>query len=120
MQQYAPMDMKWNLSLDYSLNYNRPTPEPPELSHSLGLNGSWKPTDKWDLNVRTHYDFRNNTIAGTFIDIQRDLGCWAMSFQWRTPFGRNPSYQLRIYVKSPKLKDLKIEKRNLPQDRITR
>ena len=44
------------------------------------------------------------------ISLKRDLHCWELSLNW-TPGGIGQGVYVRLNVKSPTLKDLKIEKK---------
>ncbi|MBT6836947.1 MAG: hypothetical protein HOA61_12955, partial [Bacteroidetes bacterium] len=66
-------------------------------------------TQKWKLTFRAYYDIANNELTSASFDMHRDLHCWEMSFSW-IPFGYRQSYMFTLKVKSPVLKDLKINK----------
>ncbi len=74
------------------------------------MSGDLRLTDKWRIGVSTGYDFENNDLTYTSVNIYRDLHCWEMTINW-IPFGFRRSYNLTIRVKSPVLQDLKYEQR---------
>ncbi len=105
----------WNLRLSYNLNYTsridqRTYDAQRDYNQTLSMNGNIRLTSKWRIGVSTGYDFKNNDITYTSIDIYRDLHCWEMMINW-VPFGFRRSYNLTIRVKSPVLQDLKYEQR---------
>ena len=112
---YANFNAPWDISLNYNFYYskNKFNPETQEFESSkrqtLSFNGSLSPTDKWDISFRSGYDFEQNKITSTSIDINRDLHCWQMSFNW-VPFGPRKSFHFQISIKSSVFSDLKYEK----------
>lgn len=114
-QRYMDFQMPVNLNLSYALTFNRPTPEPGELQHSLNFNGSVDITRKWRMNFTSNFDIETRSFGYTTLNIARDLHCWEFAFQW-IPFGFQQSYFLTIRVKAQTLRDLKLEKRRLWQD----
>ncbi len=105
----------WNLSFDYNFNYNRRVDQLTKdadrnINQTLSMRGDIRLTPKWRIGASSGYDFENNDITYTSVNIYRDLHCWEMRFNW-VPFGFRKSYNLTIRVKSHVLKDLKYEKR---------
>ena len=95
--------------LDYKYSILKPAFEK-NIIQTFNFNGNFKLTKKWNIGFNSGYDFNNNYLSYTSIDIYRDLHCWEMRFNW-IPFGFHQSYNLTINVKSQVLQDLKLNKR---------
>jgi lipopolysaccharide assembly outer membrane protein LptD (OstA) len=107
--EYVPFSLPWNMSIGYTFAYNKPGHTSTTLQ-SVELSGYLNLTSKWRVNFRTGYDFNNDAVSFTSLDIHRDLHCWEMSFSW-IPIGYRQSYSFKINVKSSVLKDLKLNKK---------
>jgi len=112
---YYDFSMPWNLGVSYSVNYsisyvdNGTTGYRPNVSQTIGLNGSINITPKTGITVTTGFDIMNRKFSTTSITITRDLHCWQMSFVW-IPFGLHRSWSFNIGVKASSLADLKYDK----------
>lgn len=107
---------EWSLSFNYIYTYSKPAFQAIE-TQSLTLSGNLKFTSHWNITFNTGYDFTNEKMTFTTINIYRDLHCWEMTLSF-VPFGPRKSYFLTIQVKAPSLRDLKITKRRDWQDRL--
>jgi hypothetical protein len=106
---YVDFNIPWNVGLDYSYIYSKPTLEK-TVRQTFNVNGNVRLTEKWKIGFRSGYDFDTKKISYSSIDVYRDLHCWEMRFNW-IPFGPRQSYNLSINVKSSVLQDLKLNKR---------
>jgi len=70
---------------------------------------------KWKVQFNSGFDFVNQEVTQTSIDIFRDLGCFDFQFNW-VPFGRFTSYHVQVNIKSAMLSDLKLQRRRAWQD----
>lgn len=111
---YADWEIPWDLRINYSFNYNKPYDQK-NITQTLNISGSVSLTKKWKATVSTGYDFVNNEITYTTIDITRDLHCWEASLNLR-PFGQYKSYMFRINVKAAMLQDLQLKKQRSQYD----
>jgi len=111
---YSYMDIPWNVTFTYGWNYSKEYFDK-KIMQTLNFNGNVNFTKKWSLNFSSSYDFKEKKIAYTTANIQRDLHCWQMSFNF-SPFGRNKFYFFKINVKSGTLQDLKYEKKKTQRD----
>lgn len=119
MYNYVDFDVPWSLNLSYNLSYRKSSPVvDPTVTQTFRLSGDFNFTPKWKIGFTSGYDFRRNDISQTNVSVYRDLHCWEMSFSW-VPFGQLRSYVLTINVKSPTLRDLRLNKRDQWQDRRT-
>jgi lipopolysaccharide export system protein LptA len=106
--EYLDFDIPWTLSVQTSANFF-PATFPNQQSQTVatvGVNGSLGITEKWKVSYSSGYDFINNTVTYSNINIHRDLHCWEMSFSW-VPFGLYQMYSFNINAKASLLKDLK-------------
>ncbi|MCF8335483.1 MAG: hypothetical protein K9H65_02665 [Bacteroidales bacterium] len=108
-QPYDYFQFPWSLNLDYSLNYSqtfnveKQTFEP-KIRQTIGLNGNFSLTPKWDFSFSTNYDIQKDKIGSSQVTINRDLHCFSMSFTW-VPVGYRRSYNFTISVNSSMLRD---------------
>jgi hypothetical protein len=77
---------------------------------TLGLSGQINITPKWKFTFNTGWDFTNNGLAFTSVNIYRDLHCWEMRFSW-VPIGPRQSWNFSINVKASILQDLKLNRK---------
>jgi lipopolysaccharide assembly outer membrane protein LptD (OstA) len=109
--------MPWNLTVSYTFQYisNRDyvayvLSKDQKVIQTLGISGSIELTPNWKISVRSGYDFQNNKLSYTSLNIYRDLHCWEMRFSW-IPLGTWKSWNFGINIKSSMFKDLKLEKK---------
>jgi len=102
---YLTSPIPWSLNFDFSYNVSKPAKRVANQKATVNASVSLNVTPQWSLEGRTGYDFIQNDVATTSININRDLGCWVMSFSW-VPFGRRQSYSFNLQVKSGKLSQL--------------
>ncbi|WP_242922939.1 putative LPS assembly protein LptD [Pontibacter liquoris] len=114
--EYIDFKIPWTLSVDYTINYSkglganaRGQANPNNVTQTLGLNGSLSLSEKWKISYTTGYDFTNQMISFTNVNINRDLHCWEMSIGW-TPFGFQRGYNFTINARSALLRDLRLTK----------
>jgi hypothetical protein len=111
---YEPFDIPWNLSLNYTMQYNKPA-FVESYTQTVELNGYINLTKKWRVGFRSGYDITNRDITFTSLEVHRDLHCWEMNFSC-IPLGTRQSYMFKINVKSSVLKDLKLDKKKAYYD----
>lgn len=104
LDPYANFSIPWSLGLDFSYGIRKTgfrTTRRANLNTSFRLSL----TPKWQITGRSGYDFIERELVRTDISVNRDLGCWVMSFNW-VPFGRAQSYGFSLRVKSGPVQDL--------------
>ncbi len=112
---YYDFNIPWNFGFNYVISYgviytnNGTTGYEPNVTQSVGFNGSVTLTDKWGVTFSSGYDIKNRELTTSSISISRDLHCWQMSMQI-IPFGFYRSWSFNIGVKSSALADLKYDK----------
>ncbi len=99
----------WNLSLGFSYNENKPTPDYIIKSANMNFSLGFNLTTQWKFSVNGGYDFDQKRLTAPTVRISRDLHCWNMNFDWY-PTGFYRGYRLEIRAKAPQLQDLKITK----------
>ncbi len=111
---YVDFDIPWTLSVNYSASYNRFPSR--RLQHTLSFSGDVSLTPKWRVGFNSSYDFENQQLTATQINLFRDLHCWEMRFFWQ-PFGQFQSYTFTINVRAGTLRDLKLDRKRTWYDR---
>lgn len=110
----------WRVDLRYSLRVNNRFVKDPITSLMVDSNvitQTFNPTidlgltDRWNLRIRTGYDFTQREIAYTRLTASRDLHCFEMRMDW-VPFGRREMFLFTFRVKSSLLQDLKFKRDN--------
>ena len=109
--------MPWDLKVRYSLTYSNAQAQNDITSNSVQVSGNIEFSPKWRVGVSSGYDFENSGITYTQLRFERDLDSWRFSFNW-VPFGDRATYYFFIGIKSNLLKDLKYDKRRLPDKRL--
>jgi len=74
-------------------------------------NSSINVTQKWRVSYRARFDLILRDLVSHSFSIHRDLHCWELSLHW-TPSGLGQGINFKLNVKSPTLKDIKIEKKS--------
>jgi hypothetical protein len=109
--------LPWDIRLAYSLTYSNNNRENKITQSSLMVSGKFDISPKWGMGVSTGYDFVQKGVTYTQLNFDRDLLSWRMNFQWN-PFGDRASWYFFIGISSSVLKDIKWDKRNLPDRRL--
>jgi hypothetical protein len=99
--------MQWNLRINYNL-----TLAPGETgrilpTQNLQMSGDVNPTKFWKIGLSTAYDFINQNLGYTSLNIYRDLKCWEAKISW-VPFGVRKSYTLGINLKTSIFREIKV------------
>ena len=100
----------WNTNISVSYSYNAANPTNIIKSFWMNINTTLQATPNWRIQHNARFDLENQSLVSQSFSIYRDLHCWEMSISW-TPGGYGQGIYLRINVKSPTLKDLKLEER---------
>ena len=111
---YIDFNIPWSLNINYNVtytpNYNESSTSSTEIVNTLGFSGDISVTENWKVEFRSGYDFEQQDISYTSINVYRDLHCWQINFSM-IPFGTRTSYTFNIAVKAPVLQDLKLQRR---------
>ncbi len=114
---FVDWNVPWSLDLRYNFQYrtnlkylNFTQEKESKIVQTLSLSGQINITPKWKFTFRTGWDFTNNEVSYTSINIYRDLHCWEMRFNW-VPLGPRKSWNFSINVKASILQDLKLSRK---------
>lgn len=107
-EQYIDFNIPWNLKVNYIFTYSKPLDEE-VLVNSLSFSGSINLTPGWKIRMSSSFDFDQEKLGYTTIDIYRDLHCWQIDLNV-TPFGDRKSFRVNLKVKQGFLQDLKLSK----------
>ncbi len=105
------MGIPWNFSMGLRYTLNKFNPVRPDERFSITPKLDFKLTKNWKIDYRAEFDLISKKIIYNDFTFYRDLHCWELRFDW-SPVGRLKGFFVIIRIKSPNLKDLKIEKRN--------
>lgn len=106
--QYVDFNIPWNLKVNYVFTYNKPLDEV-SVVNSLAFSGSVNLTPGWKIRMSSTFDFDQEKLGYTTIDIYRDLHCWQIDLSV-IPFGDRKSFRINLKVKQGFLQDLKLSK----------
>jgi len=113
-ERFVDFDNPWSLNLYYTFRYTNTWDQFENITsktvQTLSFSGDISLTKKWKVGFTSGYDFENDMLSYTSLNVYRDLHCWEMIVNW-IPFGYRKSYNLTIRVKSPILQDLKYTKK---------
>ena len=109
--------MPWDIRFAHSLTYNNNQDQKEISNNSLMFSGNISLSKKWKIGGSSGYDFKNAGFTYTQLRFERDLDSWKMNFNW-VPFSTRASWYFFIGIKSNLLKDLKYDKRRLPDKRL--
>ena len=112
---YVDFDIPWSFGVNYNFRYTSTwkaaeQKRAPTIVQTLNFHGQLNITPKWKVTLTTGWDFTNNQLAYTSVDIYRDLHCWEMRFGW-VPKGARQQWNFSINVKASVLQDLKLNKK---------
>jgi len=66
-------------------------------------------TRNWQIRYNTRVDLETMDVVSAGVEIHRDMHCWEGTLSWN-PIGIGQGYYVRIALKSPQLRDVKIER----------
>jgi len=100
----------WSTSASFSFSYNNANPNNPQKTFWMSSNSTIQFTEAWRIQYNARFDLINQSLVSHTFSVYRDLHCWELSLNW-TPNGYASGLYLKLNVKSPNLRDLKIEQR---------
>ena len=100
----------WSTSASFSFAYNNANPNNPQKTFWMSTNSTIQVTEYWKVKYNARFDLIKQDLVSHTFSIYRDLHCWEMSVNW-TPNGYASGLYLKLNVKSPNLRDLKLEQR---------
>lgn len=118
----------WTLSVSYVLGYTKgfskiEQADTIKMNHTIGFRGDITFLKRYAISVNSGYnlsnaryqtpqfkDFGLRDFSSTTISLHVDLHCWEFSCSY-IPFGTRQSWMAQLNIKSPLLKDLKLQRR---------
>lgn len=117
--QFADFSAPWDLRMDYSLRYSKPSPDQPSnIVQTVDFNGNISLTKQWKIGFNSGLDIQKMQVTFTQFSLFRDLHCMQMSLNL-IPFGYRQSYMFTIRATSQLLRDLKLTKQQSSYDTAT-
>lgn len=110
----AQEQLPWNLRINYNLALTNANDHRLQPTQTLNFSGDLMPTKYWKIGITSGFDFTNQKLSYTSVNIYRDLKCWEARIDW-VPFGPRKSYSLTLNLKSSMLSDFKVPKRSIPR-----
>ncbi|MBN8835984.1 MAG: LPS-assembly protein LptD [Sphingobacteriia bacterium] len=115
--EFTDFDIPWNLSLSYSLNYNRlPYRDTAGIAtfqnvitSNMNFNGDFSLTEKWKIGAAGYYSFNGGGMQQLSMFITREMHCWQLAINV-TPIGKFKTFNFTISPKSGILRDLRINR----------
>ncbi len=101
--QFGSLDRQQEWSLDLSFVYQISRPQLTlRRSATVNTRFNFNLTPTWQVQGQTGYDFEQNQIVTTSLNISKEFECWNMGFRW-VPFGAFQSWGFDLHVKSGRL-----------------
>ncbi len=100
----------WNFT--GQLRYNLSMSDPMNPRETIKLSGTIniQLTRKWKFTYSTGVDLVTRQVVTSNLLVTRDLHCWEATFSW-SPMGIGQGFFLHIGIKTPMLRDIKLEQR---------
>jgi len=109
-EAFRDFTLTWRANLSLNLELDRRYGEARKRYYARVWGLELQLTKNWRLAYSAQFDLVDREIVYQRITLHRDLHCWEAEFDW-VPSGRDKRYYLRINVKAPQLRQLKVEKR---------
>ncbi len=107
----SSLSIPWRMNVAFNFDLNRSNPQKPVKRYYMDISGAEVSlTRHWRIGYRAHYDLANREIASHRFTIYRDLHCWEAHIDW-VPSGPAKRVYVKVSIKAPMFKDIKIEKR---------
>lgn len=108
---------KFNFSHVYSItaNMNKVSADDKDFKQiqTLSGNGDISFTKRWKISGTVNFDVQTTRITYTTLTLNRDMHCWALSFNW-IPIGGNQSFLFSLRSTASMFKDAKLDLRKPP------
>ena len=101
----------WSTSLNLSYSLNKSNPLKEKETFWINTNTDIQVTPNWKVKYSARFDILERELVSQSFSVYRDLHCWELSLNW-TPSGFGQGVYLKINVKSPTLRDIKIEQKS--------
>jgi len=101
----------WNTNVSLSYAYSASNPLNTRKTFWMNTTSTINVTQKWRVSYRARFDLIQRDLVSHSFSVRRDLHCWELSLNWN-PSGLGQGINFKLNVKSPTLKDLKLEKKS--------
>jgi len=109
MQQ--SLHIPWKMSLNFNFDLNKYNPNDVQKRYYIDISGAeMNLTRRWRIGYSAHYDVAKRQISHHNFTIYRDIHCWEANIDW-VPSGPGKRVYVRLAIKAPMFKDIKLEKR---------
>ena len=109
-QVWNPSPVPWTAGVSLRYSENHSDPDNIRKDAWASMNIEMQATKNWKVAYSTRFDLHNHKVVSGNITLYRDLHCWEGRLTWN-PIGINKGFYLIINIKSPQLRDVKVEKR---------
>lgn len=104
------MAIPWRVNTTFNFSLDKSNPARPVKRYYLDISGAEVSlTQKLRVGYSAHLDLEKGVISYHRFTFFRDLHCWEASVDW-VPSGMGKRVYFRINVKSPTLRDIKVER----------
>ncbi|MBI2793463.1 MAG: LPS-assembly protein LptD [Ignavibacteria bacterium] len=110
---WSPVIVPWEVSLDFTYNYSKPTPDLLTQTLQMRFRGSATLTQTLSLNATGVVDVLKFKLSTPIIDITKRIHCWNLTLNW-VPLGPNQGFYLRFSAAAPQLRGAEFVKQNTP------
>ena len=100
----------WSTNISLSYSYSAYNPLNTNKTFWINTSSNINLSKNWKIAYRARFDMVKRDLVSHNVSLNRDLHCWELSLNW-TPGGIGQGVYFRLNVKSPTLKDLKLEKK---------
>jgi lipopolysaccharide assembly outer membrane protein LptD (OstA) len=109
--RYEGLHIPWRMNMTFNFNLDKSDPTRTIKRYYMDISGAeMSLTKNWRINYSAHYDLEKRQISYHRFTFYRDLHCWEAQVDW-VPSGLSKRVYFRISVKSPTLRDIKLERR---------
>jgi len=99
------------MNIAFNFDLNRSNPQKLVKRYYMDISGAEVSlTRGWRIGYRAHYDLAEMEISSHRFTIYRDLHCWEAHIDW-VPSGPGKRVYVKVSIKAPMFRDIKIEKR---------
>ena len=107
----SSLSIPWRMNVSFNFDLNKSNPSNPIKRYYMDISGAEiSLTRHWRIGYSAHYDLAEREISHHRFTIYRDLHCWEANIDW-VPTGPGRRVYVKVSIKAPMLKDIKIEKR---------
>ncbi|MDP8229389.1 MAG: putative LPS assembly protein LptD [Candidatus Electryoneaceae bacterium] len=107
---WNPDPVPWSVGVSLRYGENHSDPDNVRKDAWASMKMELQATENWKVSYSTRFDLHNHRVVSGNVSLYRDLHCWEGRLTWN-PMGINRGFYLIINIKSPQLRDVKVEKR---------